>query len=178
MLAGIGLVALSMVVMLRVTAEADPLAREDLAFALSVLLLALLMMVNGAMPWVRWWASCRWRTAWSLPPGAKGMPLVVEISGRLSILIAFIVMESSSSASASGSTPSIGSARLLQGRAKMSIKPLLFVLAIPPSRPPACLLPGYRASSQVERAREFTHCWRRALCSPDPEPDSISWSTI
>src|SRR6202140_2409501 len=34
MLLGIGLVALSMVVMLRVTAEADPLAREALAFAL------------------------------------------------------------------------------------------------------------------------------------------------
>ena len=33
MLAGIGLVALSMVVMLKVTAMADPLAREDLAFA-------------------------------------------------------------------------------------------------------------------------------------------------
>ena len=36
MLLGMGLVALSMVVMLRVTAEADPLAREDLAFALAV----------------------------------------------------------------------------------------------------------------------------------------------
>ena len=34
MLLGMGLVALSMVVMLRVTAEADPLAREDLAFSL------------------------------------------------------------------------------------------------------------------------------------------------
>ncbi len=34
MLLGMGLVALSMVVMLRVTADADPLAREDLAFAL------------------------------------------------------------------------------------------------------------------------------------------------
>src|SRR5260370_19311086 len=44
MLLGIGLVALSMVVMLRVTAEADPLARQDLAFALSVVLLGLLMM--------------------------------------------------------------------------------------------------------------------------------------
>ena len=32
--------------MLRVTAEADPLAREDLAFALSVVLLGLLMMVT------------------------------------------------------------------------------------------------------------------------------------
>ena len=46
MLAGMGLVALSMVVMLRVTAEAFPLAREDLAFALSVILLGLLMMVT------------------------------------------------------------------------------------------------------------------------------------
>ena len=33
MLLGIGLVALAMVVILRVTTEADPLAREDLAFA-------------------------------------------------------------------------------------------------------------------------------------------------
>ena len=46
MLAGIGLVALSMVVMLRVTQDADPLAREDLAFALAVVLLGLLMMVT------------------------------------------------------------------------------------------------------------------------------------
>src|SRR5882724_11468700 len=46
MLLGMGLVALSMVVMLRVTAGADPLAREDLAFALSVVLLGLLMMVT------------------------------------------------------------------------------------------------------------------------------------
>ena len=46
MLAGMGLVALSMVIMLRVTAEADALAREDLAFALSVVLLSLLVMVT------------------------------------------------------------------------------------------------------------------------------------
>src|SRR5437660_12007596 len=41
MLLGMGLVALSMVVMLKAAAAADPLAREDLAFALSVLLLGL-----------------------------------------------------------------------------------------------------------------------------------------
>ncbi len=46
MLAGMALVALSMVLMLRVTAEADPVAREDLAFALSVVLLGLLVMVT------------------------------------------------------------------------------------------------------------------------------------
>src|SRR3981189_32593 len=43
MLIGMGLVALAMVVMLRVTVEADPVVREDLAFALSVVLLGLLM---------------------------------------------------------------------------------------------------------------------------------------
>src|SRR3977135_1346061 len=48
MLLGMGLVALSMVVMLRVTAEADPLAREDLAFALSVVLLGLVLMGTRA----------------------------------------------------------------------------------------------------------------------------------
>src|SRR6478672_5431801 len=46
MLFGMGLVALSMVVMLRAAHEADPLAREDLAFALAVVLLGLLMMVT------------------------------------------------------------------------------------------------------------------------------------
>src|SRR5262249_50483843 len=43
MLAGIGLVALSIMVMLPITAQAGTLAREDLAFALSVMLLGLLM---------------------------------------------------------------------------------------------------------------------------------------
>src|SRR5665648_124026 len=46
MLLGLGLVALAMVVMLQVTAAAAPLARADLAFALAVVLLGLLMMVT------------------------------------------------------------------------------------------------------------------------------------
>jgi hydrogenase-4 component E len=64
MLAGMGLVALSIVVMLPASADADPLAREDLAFALSVVLLGLLMMVtrrNAVSQVVS--ASCPWRTA-------------------------------------------------------------------------------------------------------------------
>ncbi|MBP0651391.1 hypothetical protein J8J40_30465, partial [Mycobacterium tuberculosis] len=46
MLMGIGLVGLSLVVMLKAAAGADPLAREDLALALAVVLLGLLMMVT------------------------------------------------------------------------------------------------------------------------------------
>src|ERR1700676_3243159 len=93
MLAGIGLVALSMVVMLRVTAEADPLAREDLAFALSVLLLGLLMMVTrrNAVSQVVGFMSLE-NGLILAATGAKGMPLVVEISIAFSVLVAFIVI--------------------------------------------------------------------------------------
>ena len=93
MLAGIGLVALSMVVMLRVTQDADPLAREDLAFALSVVLLGLLMMVTrrNAVSQVVGFMSLENGLVLAAT-GAKGMPLVVEISVAFSILIAFIVI--------------------------------------------------------------------------------------
>ena len=93
MLAGIGLVALSMVVMLRVTQTADPLAREDLAFALAVVLLGLLMMVTrrNAVSQVVGFMSLENGLVLAAT-GAKGMPLVVEISVAFSILIAFIVI--------------------------------------------------------------------------------------
>ena len=93
MLAGIGLVALSMVVMLPVTATADPLAREDLAFALSVVLLGLLMMVTrrNAVSQVIGFMSLE-NGLILAAAGAKGMPLVVEISVAFSVLIAFIVI--------------------------------------------------------------------------------------
>lgn len=93
MLAGIGLVALSMVVMLEVTPEADPLARADLAFALSVLLLGLLLMVTrrNAVSQVVGFMSLE-NGLILAATGAKGMPLVVEISVAFSILIAFIVI--------------------------------------------------------------------------------------
>ena len=93
MLLGMGLVALAMVVMLRVTSEADPLAREDLAFALSVVLLGLLMMVTrrNAVSQVVGFMSLENGLVLAAT-GAKGMPLVVEISVAFSILIAFIVI--------------------------------------------------------------------------------------
>jgi hydrogenase-4 component E len=93
MLAGMGLVALSMVVMLRVTAEADPLAREDLAFALSVVLLGLLIMVTrrNAVSQVVGFMSLENGLVLAAT-GARGMPLVVEISVAFSILIALIVI--------------------------------------------------------------------------------------
>ena len=93
MLAGMALVALAMVVMLRVTQEADPLAREDLAFALAVVLLGLLMMVTrrNAVSQVIGFMSLENGLVLAAT-GAKGMPLVVEISVAFSVLIAFIVI--------------------------------------------------------------------------------------
>lgn len=93
MLAGIALVALSMVVMLRVTHGADPLTREDLAFALSVVLLGMLMMVtrSNAVSQVVGFMSLE-NGLILAATGAKGMPLVVEISVAFSILIALIVV--------------------------------------------------------------------------------------
>ena len=93
MLFGMGLVALSMVVMLKAAATADALAREDLAFALSVLLLGLLMMVTrrNAVSQIVGFMSME-NGLILAATGAKGMPLVVEISVAFSILVAFIVI--------------------------------------------------------------------------------------
>ena len=93
MLVGMGLVALSIVVMLPVTVGADSLAREDLAFALSVVLLGLLMMITrrNAVSQVIGFMSLENGLVLAAT-GAKGMPLVVEISIAFSILIAFIVI--------------------------------------------------------------------------------------
>jgi hydrogenase-4 component E len=93
MLLGIGLVALSMVIMLKATSMADPLAREDLAFALSVLLLGLLMMVTrrNAVSQIIGFMSLE-NGLILAATGAKGMPLVVEISIAFSVLVAFIVI--------------------------------------------------------------------------------------
>ena len=83
MLAGMALVALAMVVMLRVTQEVDPLAREDLAFALAVVLLGLLMMVTrrNAVSQVVGFMSLENGLVLAAA-GAKGMPLVVESRRR------------------------------------------------------------------------------------------------
>jgi hydrogenase-4 component E len=92
-LLGVGLVALAMVVTLRATAGADLLAREDLAFALAVVLLGLLMMVTrrNAVSQVVGFMSLENGLVLAAT-GAKGMPFVVEISVAFSILIAFIVI--------------------------------------------------------------------------------------
>ena len=93
MLGAIGLIALSLVVMLPATTRADPLAREDIALALSVVLIGLLMMVTrrNAVSQVAGFMSLENGIVLAAT-GAQGMPLVVEFSVAFSILIAFIVI--------------------------------------------------------------------------------------
>jgi hydrogenase-4 component E len=93
MLVGIGLVALSMDLMLRVTARTSALQREDIALALSVVLLGLLIMVTrrNAVSQVIGFMSLE-NGLILAGTGARGMPLVVEISVAFSVLIAFIVI--------------------------------------------------------------------------------------
>jgi hydrogenase-4 component E len=93
MLFGIALVGLSIVVMLPVTQAEGPFVREDLAFALSVLLLGFLMMVTrrNAVSQVIGFMSLENGLVLAAS-AARGMPLVVEISVAFSVLIAFIVI--------------------------------------------------------------------------------------
>jgi len=93
MLAGIGLVALSMVVMLRITPDSDQVAREDLAFALSIVLLGLLMMITrrNAVSQVIGFMSIEDGLVLAAT-GAKGMPLVIEASVAFSVVGASIVI--------------------------------------------------------------------------------------
>lgn len=93
MTAGMGLVALALAVMFQVTPQSDPLAQEDMAFALSVVLLGLMMMVTrrNAVSQIIGFMSLENGLVLAAT-GAKGMPLVVEFSVAFSIVIAFIVI--------------------------------------------------------------------------------------
>lgn len=92
MLTGLGLVALSILLVAPVKEGVSMLTREDLAFALAIILLGLLMMITrrNAVTQIVGFMSLENGLVLAAT-GARGMPLVVEISVAFSILIAFIV---------------------------------------------------------------------------------------
>jgi hydrogenase-4 component E len=91
MLIGLGLVALS-ILLVQPVGDVSIYTREDLAFALAIILLGLLMMITrrNAITQVIGFMSLENGLVLAAT-GARGMPLVVEISVAFSILIAFIV---------------------------------------------------------------------------------------
>jgi hydrogenase-4 component E len=92
MLTALGLVALSMLLVMPAGRNVSVLVREDLAFALAVILIGLLIMITrrNAVTQIIGFMSLENGLVLAAS-GAKGMPLVVEFSVALSILIAFIV---------------------------------------------------------------------------------------
>jgi hydrogenase-4 component E len=92
MLTGLGLVALSILLVMPTGGNVSVLVREDLAFALAIILLGLLMMITrrNAVTQIVGFMSLENGLVLAAT-GAKGMPLVVEFSTAFSILIAFIV---------------------------------------------------------------------------------------
>jgi len=92
LVAGVGLVALSILVVLPATEGARALAREDLALALSVVLLGMLMMITrrNALSQVIGLLSLE-NGLILAAVGVAGMPLVVELSTAALVLMVALV---------------------------------------------------------------------------------------
>ena len=92
MIIGLGLTALSLLLVLKVTKAAPSFTREGLALALAVVLLGFLMMITrrNAVSQIIGFMSIE-NGLILAATGARGMPLVVEISVAFSVLIALLV---------------------------------------------------------------------------------------
>ena len=92
LLAGVGLTILAIMVVFPVAKMQVGMAREDLAFALAIILLGMLMMITrrNAISQVIGFMALE-NGLILAATGARGMPLVVEISVAFSVLIAFFV---------------------------------------------------------------------------------------
>lgn len=89
---GLGLTTLSLLLMLKVTAAASSFTREGLALALAIILLGFLMMITrrNAVTQIVGFMSIE-NGLILAATGARGMPLVVEVSVAFSVLIALFV---------------------------------------------------------------------------------------
>lgn len=92
LVAGVGLVALAILVVLPATEGARALAREDLALALSVVLLGMLMMITRRNAISQVIGLLSLENGLILAAiGVAGMPLVVELSTAALVLMVAIV---------------------------------------------------------------------------------------
>jgi hydrogenase-4 component E len=92
MLLGVALVTLSIMVVLPTTVQSQALTREDLALALSVVLLGLLMMITRTSALTQVIGFMSLENGLILAAvSVEGMPLVVELSVAVLVLVAFVV---------------------------------------------------------------------------------------
>lgn len=89
---GLGLTALSLILVLKVTKTAPSFTQEGLALALAIILLGYLMMItrHNAVTQIVGFMSIE-NGLILAAAGARGMPLVVEVSVAFSVLIALFV---------------------------------------------------------------------------------------
>ena len=92
MIAGVCLVGLAIVLVLPLTRQSVLMTRDDLALALSIVLLGLLMMITrrNAVTQVIGFMSLE-NGLILAAVGVVGMPLVVEMSVAFSVMVAFII---------------------------------------------------------------------------------------
>ena len=92
LLLGLALTSLSLMLVLKVTATAESFTREGLALALAIILLGFLMMITrrNAVTQIVGFMSLE-NGLILAATGARGMPLVVEVSVAFSVLIALFV---------------------------------------------------------------------------------------
>jgi hydrogenase-4 component E len=92
LMAAVGLTILSIMVIFPVTRVAGGVGREDLALALAIILLGMLMMITrrNAISQIIGFMALE-NGLILAAAGARGMPLVVEVSVAFSVLIAFFV---------------------------------------------------------------------------------------
>jgi hydrogenase-4 component E len=92
MMAGVALVALAIMVVLPVTIGAEAITREDLALALSVVLLGMLMMITRRNAILQVVGLMSLENGLVLAAvGVAGMPLVVELSTAALVLVVLVV---------------------------------------------------------------------------------------
>ena len=92
LLSGLALTSLSLLLVLKVTEQAESFTREGLALALAIILLGFLMMITrrNAVTQIVGFMSLE-NGLILAATGARGMPLVVEVSVAFSVLIALFV---------------------------------------------------------------------------------------
>ena len=92
MIAGVCLVGLAIVLVLPLTRQSMLMTRDDLALALSIVLIGLLMMITrrNALTQVVGFMSLE-NGLILAAVGVVGMPLVVEMSVAFSVMVAFII---------------------------------------------------------------------------------------
>jgi hydrogenase-4 component E len=91
LLLGLALTSLSLMLVLKITVAADSFTREGLALALAIILLGMLMITRrNAVTQIVGFMSLE-NGLILAATGARGMPLVVEVSVAFSVLIALFV---------------------------------------------------------------------------------------